>query len=288
MSAELERIQRWMQAVITHPEGIAAGIGSHEARQSIDVGADEVERVIRRSRALDSVQRLSIYGNAYYSRLIECLAADFPAVRAAVGEEGFSGFVFGYLQQYPSTSYTLSELGRLFPQYLAESRPPRTNEEPDWADFLVDLATLERTYSEVFDGPGEERGRLLAADDLLAIPPERWGDVRLRTAASLRLLELRFPVHEYASAVRRGEDAVIPRGATTFLAINRREYVVRRRSLTRLPYLLLEHLRQGQTLDSAIECAITATDADPSTLTTKFQEWFRLWTREGYFVGIEL
>ncbi|MGE0378513.1 MAG: putative DNA-binding domain-containing protein, partial [Planctomycetaceae bacterium] len=123
-------------------------------------------------------------------------------MRAAIGDEAFRGFVRGYLQQHPSTSYTLAELGHAFPAYLAASRPPCTGEGPDWADFLVDLATHERTYSEVFDGPGEEQLPLLCVEDLQAIPTDRWGDVRLRTAASLRLLELRFPVHEFASAVR--------------------------------------------------------------------------------------
>ncbi len=287
MSADLSQIQRWMQTVITHPDGIAAGIDSPAARQSIDITAADVEQVISRSQALDSVQRLHVYGSAYYTRLIECLAVEFPAVHAAVGEDAFGGFVFGYLQQYPSTSYTLGDLGAGFPQYLAESRPPRTDDGPDWADFLVDLATLERTYSEVFDGPGEEREQLLTADDLLAVPADRWGDVRLRTARSLRFLELRFPVHEFATAVRRGKTATMPAATTTRLAISRRDYIVRRRPLAPLPDRLLQQLQQGETLGAAIEAAVAADEADMSSLADHLREWFRLWTQEGYFLGLE-
>ncbi len=287
-ASHLDRIQRWMQTVITHPDGIAAGIDSPAARQSIDVTVADVEQVISRSRALDSVQRLQVYGNAYYTRLVECLAVEFPAVHAAVGEDAFGGFVFGYLQQYPSTSYTLGDLGAGFPQYLAESRPPRTSDGPDWVDFLVDLATLERTYSDVFDGPGEEREQLLTADDLLAVPSDRWGDVRLRTAPSLRFLELRFPVHEFATDIRRGKAATMPEATTTRLAISRRDYIVRRRPLSPLPYLLLQQLQQGKTLGEAIEVAVAANEADVSSLAGHLREWFRLWTQEGYFLGLEL
>ena len=46
---ELDQIQRWMQAVIMHPDGIADGIASATARAEIDVSADDVERVINRS-----------------------------------------------------------------------------------------------------------------------------------------------------------------------------------------------------------------------------------------------
>lgn len=285
---ELERIQRWMQAVITHPAGIAAGVESVEARRHLDVAATDVERVIRPSQALDSVKRLAIYGSAYYSRLIECLAAEFPAVRAAVGDEGFAGFVTGFLQQFPSTSYTLSDLGRAFPQYLAESRPPRTSGDPDWADFLVDLATLERTYSEVFDGPGEEAVSLLKTEDLLAIPPKGWGDARLRTAASLRLLELRFPAHEYASAVRHRQEPTCPAPKSTRLAISRRGYVVRRRPLSPFPYRLLGNLQQGCTLQAALEESVATTDADLTDLPACLEKWFSVWTREGYFAGVEI
>lgn len=107
-----------------------------------------------------------------------------------------------------STSYTLADLSTRFPQYLAQTRS--AGPEGDWPQFLIDLATLERTYSEVFDGPGCEGEPLLPAEALVAVPAERWADFRLEPAPCLRLLSLRFPVHEYALAVHRGEHPEIP------------------------------------------------------------------------------
>lgn len=283
----LESLQRWMQRVITHPEGIAAGINSAEARRQIDICSDDVESVICPSQALGSLQRLEIYGNAYYARLIECLAAEFPATRHLVGEEAFSGFVLEYLQQFPSTSYTLGDLGERFPQYLAEARPPREGDQPDWADFLIDLATLERTYSDVFDGPGEEEGRLLSSDRLREIPPEQWDQLRLVTAPSLRLVEFRFPVHEYASAVRAGTEPAIRPPAPTRLAINRRDYIVRRRTLEVLPFEILRRLAEGEKLGEAIAQSVEAQGDSPTDLAARLEEWFRTWTAAGYFVDVE-
>ena len=78
-----------------------------------------------RSKRRTSVERLEVYANAYYARLLECLRDEFPALLHAVGEEVFDGLAFGYLQAYPSTSYTLSNLSRNFARFLEETRPPR-------------------------------------------------------------------------------------------------------------------------------------------------------------------
>ena len=277
-----------MQAVITCPDGVRAGIDSPAARELIDVTSDSVEQVVRRSRALNGVDRLSVYGNAYYSRLVECMAAEFPAVQHAVGEEAFSGFVFGYLQEFPSTSYTLSDLGNGFPDYLAASRPPRESESPDWADFLVDVATLERLYSDVFDGPGEERLTMIDAEQLKAIPEEKWGDVRFETAASLRLVELRFPVHDFVTSVRHDKTVTFPEPAATRLVVNRRDYVVRRREMPPLPFDVLNRLQSGETLGLAIERAVAASETDVSELPGRLRKWFREWTAAGYFVSVNV
>ena len=115
----------------------------------------------------------------------------------------------------------------------------------DWPDFLIDLARLELTFNEVFDGPGVEGERLLEADPLLAITPERLLESRLVGVPCLRLLVLRYPVHRYFTAVRRHEDPGPPEPAQTFLAVTRRRFVVRHYELSRPAYQLLHALLEG-------------------------------------------
>jgi hypothetical protein len=288
---ELERIQRWMQSVITHPDGIEAAIDSDAARREIDVTAQDVQRVITRSQALDSIERLRVYGNAYYARLLECLREEYPALVHAVGMETFDGFAFGYLQQYPSTSYTLAQLGRSFPKYLAETRPKREADQggPDWADFLIDIARLERAYSEVFDGPGGEDERLLEADDLTAISPEHWPQARLIPVECLRLLTLSYPVHEYATAVRKHQQPAPPPPSPTYLAISRREYIVRRRAVSPQEFDVLQALADGHTVGQAIEKAASDSSDDKlDELAANLRQWFTRWAAAGYFRRLEV
>lgn len=289
-SRELGRLQRWMQAVITHPDGVVAGIDSETAQQQIATSAGRVDQVVCRSRNQTSIERLGVYANAYHARLLECLRAEYPALVHALGAETFDGFAFGYLQSYPSTSYTLGNLGRNFPRFLMETRPDGTAEDdlPSWPDFLIDLATVERTYNEVFDGPGIETDRILQAEDLAAVSPDQWPEAQLAPVPCLRLLTLRYPVHAYVSAVRHQSEAVIPDPAPTHLVVTRREYVVRRRAVSPVEYELLSSLAEGETVGSAIERAASAPGVDLDALPAQLQQWFKTWAAAAYFRAVEL
>lgn len=284
----LDQVQRWMLSVITHPDGIVSGIESDEAQRELLVSTEHIEQVITRSRQCTSLERLQVYGNAYYARLIECLQDEFPALRHALGDETFDAFALAYLQDCLPRSYTLSKLGTEFPNFLRETRPLDIPLESTWPEFLVDLATLERTYSEVFDAPGPERLTLLQSEDLLAIPSERWPDARLIPVECLRLLELRFPVHEYASAVRHGEHPTVPAPCPTWLVVSREDFIVRRRPVTRPAFQLLTSLTNGRTIGEAIEDCVECGHADVDELTDSLRSWFETWAQAGFFRAVEV
>jgi len=283
----LDRLQRWMQEVITHPEGIAAGIASGSAQNEIAASSATIEDVIGRSNSLGSVERLAVYGNAYFARLVECLGDEFPALKHALGEETFAGFAFGYLQQHPSQSYTLGDLSQRFPDYLRETRPSDVP-APGWPDFLIDLATYERSCGEIFDGPGVEGQTLLDSADLAAVQPEDIPRVVLHPAPCLRLLELRFPAHEYVTAVRRDQEPVQPEPQVTYLVMTRRDFIVRRGAVSHPEFLLLKSIIDGEPLGGAIESAVEATDAGIDSFAGQLSGWFRHWSAAGWFVSFEL
>ena len=277
-----------------HPDGVEAGLASDAARSEIDVGPDRVADVVDPSKRRTSIERLEVYANAYYARLLECLRDEFPALLHAVGEEVFDGLAFGYLQSYPSRSYTLSELSRRFAEYLEETRPEEEGDAdgaPSWPDFMIDLARLERCYSEVFDGPGAERLKLLGADELREISPDAWVRARLLVVPCLRLLSVRFPVHEYATAVREKQEPDLPDPEPTWLAVSRINYVVRRWTLSHVQFELLSALVAGETVGAAIErAAALAVESGDSleSLAGSLRDWFAEWSSAGFFRGIEL
>ncbi|HVW36906.1 MAG TPA: DNA-binding domain-containing protein [Pirellulales bacterium] len=288
--SHLARVQRWMQAVISHPGGVGPGAESDEAQQHLSVAPDEIERVISPSVRMSGEERLAIYANAYFARLLECMRAVFPFTAKTVGEEAFDELALGYLERYPSRSYTLDRLGAEFARYLEETRPDLDDEgrpTETWPDFLIDLAGLEWAIGEVFDGPGVEGRPLLAADDLRSIPAERWPQARLITAPCLRLLALRFPLNDYYTALRDDETPPLPEPAESYLALTRREYVVRRHALERPQFELLSALAAGETVGEAIERAAHVSSDGLDALAANLERWFREWTAAGFFLRVD-
>ena len=286
---DLGQIQRWMQAVIMHPGGVLNGAASAEAQQHLAIDPGDIEQIISRSQALDSVDRLEIYAKAYYARLLECMRAEFPVLAKAVSEDLFDEFAIGYLQRYPSESYTLNHLGARFAQHLTETRPAETEDENGfWPDFLVDLARLEWNFNEVFDGPGVENQKLLSSEDLAAVPADQWPNARLVPVPCLRLVELDYPVHTYYRAIREDQDPPPPERAATLLAITRRNYVVRHYELAPPQYALLRAILDGKPLAEAIESAATTVTGELDEFAANLQDWFRRWSGEGFFSAVKI
>lgn len=290
--ARLAQIQRWMQSVITHPGGVAEGLTSDAARGHLDVPAEELESVILRSRALDSAARLEIYVDAYHERLMECLRVEFEATRVAVGEDVFNALAFGYLQHYPSQSYTLNRLGERFAGYLEESQlhaqAAPSDAGPSWPRFVVELAHLERLTRDVFDAVGVEGLPPFDPARLTELSADEWQRVRLIPPRCLRLAHYDHPVHTFALAVREGETPAAPAPKATRLALNRRAYRVERYPQSAAQFELLGAIVGGSTLGEGLrlltEQSATAVHEQPGNL----RRWFADWFRAGFFCDLEV
>jgi hypothetical protein len=293
---DLNTVQRWLQSVIAHPGGVEAGVDSDKAQRIIHLKRGELEQVVRRSRNLSAEQRLGIYANAYYARLLECLRESFPVLARAMGREVFDEFAFEYLQRYPSRSYTLGRLGDRFADFLNETRPDRppdgsASPSVGWPDFLIDLARLEWTIEQVFDGPGVESRRQLTLEDLRAVPQSRWLDAKLVLVVCAKLIEFRYAVDAYYTAARRakeGEVVLMPEPSPEYVCLTRRDFVVRRVALTRPQYMLLQLIEERQTIGQALAAAGNETDSGDDELAAMIKQWFADWTALGLFAGIEV
>src|SRR6185436_218674 len=218
--------------------------------------SNAIEQIITRSSSLSAHDRLAIYRHAYLARLQECLRAEFPVLLLTLGEVLFALFTSAYLQQYPSCSYTLNRLGENFPRYLAESRPdaaaPQQARET-WPDFIVELATLERAFAETFDGEGNEGKPLVDRDRLLALPLEALLHTRFKTVAGFRIFSFRYPIAAYFNAARNKEKPELPQPCRSYVALMRRDYVVRLHELTEKQHALLSRLSAGGTMKELAE-----------------------------------
>lgn len=301
-----------------NPGGAQAGVEAAKARALVDVDVRKLENVIEPSKHLSALDRIGIYCNMYYWRLIDCLVEDYPGVRHGVGPDPFYDLVRAYIAARPSTHFSLNEFGAEFADFLRDDA-----EDLEHREFLVQLATLERTECELFDEPP---GRPLTTEELLAVPPDRWAQARLQVVDSLRLLKFEHPVHEYLTRVeqetapapgsipdtlgqRQGvrshspvhEPSAAGNEGTTraagnladdtglyWVVVYRDGYAVRRMELDRQQAALLTAIMRGERLAAALETASDPALADPEHLQQNVSQWFRDWTSECFFAAVQL
>jgi len=272
----LDRVQRWMQALIQDQGTCAEAIASERAQ--VEIPADQARTVVLPSKTLSSFERLDIYREMYLLRMEEALASDYPALKHYLGDEEFMRMVARYVEVYPSRSYTLNRLGDHLLEFLA------TIGDLPKPDFCRDLARLELALTGVFDA-GETAP--LTAQAVQAVPPDAWETARLKPIEAFRLLEFNYPVSRYLGFV--DEENPVPRLARkkTWVVAYRSNYSVHRMDLTQPAYELLSALASGETVGDAIV----------SVMTRKFRravkekqlfEWFRDWMAEGLFQAVEI
>jgi hypothetical protein len=123
----------------------------------------------------------------------------------------------------------------------------------------------------------------LRSEDLLAIDPDAWPQARLTTAPCLRLLSLRFPLNDYYTAMKASNDAELPQMKNSWLAITRRDYIVRRYPLSHAQFTLLDELQHGQTVGHAVAAVAAIHPGQPEQLAADLHDWFRTWTAAPMF-----
>lgn len=258
---DLHALQQWMQDAVL---------------QAAPVGRGEVEQHFVASPRLDARERLAIYQRSYLLRLLSCLREQFPALCHALGDELFDGFAREFLQELPSESYTLCDLGQRFPGYLEASRPdreaPPEAREP-WIDFMVDLSTFERAVFVMFDAPGHE-GKPFA---IVETP-----DARLRLQPCFALHESRFPVAVYYHQVKSGHVPAWPPREAAFTALVRTDYTVRSLPLTPAQFAFLQALSAGATVPPAL--AVLVPGAGPAEAHHAWMNVRKRWIEGGMFI----
>ncbi|HET9031561.1 MAG TPA: DNA-binding domain-containing protein [Dokdonella sp.] len=130
---------------------------------------------------VDSDIGLSIYANAYGSRLREALENDHPVLARYLGDNLWAEFCNGYIEAHPSRVRSLRHFGAQGPAWLGSQSP--FSEHPE----ISELAAFERGLLDVFDAADAQR---LDWSVMQSLDAAVWPDLRLHFHPSLRLLPM--------------------------------------------------------------------------------------------------
>jgi len=215
----------------------------------------------------------------YLLRMCDALSGDYEALQHFLGDDGFTELVRGYVEAYPSRSFSLNHLGDHLPEYLRNAPGVRNRA------FCIDLARLEQAVQRVFDAA--ETPALTNAQ-IASVHADAWETARLRTVAAFELLAFRYPVNAYLQSVRDDEhDHPKPKREDTWVAVYRRDYSVWRLDLSRPAHDLLSDLAAGIPLGPAVKAALDRGGRHAPKQDDLFR-WFREWASGGVFGAVEL
>ena len=128
-------------------------------------------------------KRLGIYYDAYRLRIIEALTNVYPMVKALLGEKMFNRTARSYIDQYPSTYRNMRWVGDQMQIHIEKILPQHP--------VAAEMAAFEWALSLAFDA---EDAPNLTLQDLAAIPPEDWADLKFAFHPSLQMLQLHWNV----------------------------------------------------------------------------------------------
>ena len=286
---ELDHIQRSMFDAVRQPL-----TASENMRQRTRDGRSLrgiAEEIIKPNDRLSSFERLEIYNRQYWFRVLAALAEDFEGVRLIIGDRQFEKLSIAYIQDCPSQSFTLRNLGSRLESWLRSHPEFVAGVET----IALDMARLEWAEIEAFDEASKPK---LSEADLAALGP----DPQFELQPFIRLLDLQYPVDQMLLAIRheqRENDIVsnavasnshrrharkrsLPGPEKIFLAVHRAENSVYFKRLDADAFGILCALRDGKCLSEAVEC-VDWNSRSGEQAAENLQAWFALWSSLGWF-----
>ena len=232
-----------------------------------------------RGNARESAETMfGVYRNAYWARLVESLGVDFPGLKALAGDQAFDRMARAYIAKHPSQHPSIRWAGRKFPEFLAGEAP--------WRDdpWFADMARFDWALAFAFDAPdAPAAGRA----DLVGVPPEFWGSIRLRFHPTLDAFRIATPVDDARPRLLENAGIALDRAARRERAVMawRIEYDVKFRAIDLLEHDALRAMQEGATFGDM--CELVARSVDPETAPLRAAQILQGWLEWGIVATIE-
>ena len=256
----LTELQRAFQSALLHPQ-------------------DKPPSFISNALKASAAERFAVYTEAYRLRLIEALAADYPALKECLGNKNFDRLARAYMDACPSAHFSIRWFGSRLPRFLADTSCY------DSQPILKELAAFEWALSEAFDAA---EASTATPEQLTAVEPTLWPILKLRFHPSLRSIELAYNTPSRWQALNRKErlpDLETCSEIQTWI-IWRSDLKLFFRSLPGAESWSLNAFRQGRCF--ADVCEGLCEWLDEEQVATSAAGYLQNWLREGWIVGISM
>ena len=234
--------------------------------------SQDILRSVRGNAREAAESMFGVYRNAYWARLAEALGNDLPGLNALMGDEAFDRMARAYIAKHPSQHPSIRWAGRHLAGFLATEAPYR--DEP----WFADMARFDWALAFAFDAADAPAAGLA---DLVGVPPEFWGSIRIAFHPTLDAFRIATPVDEARPRLLEDAATQLDRAARCERAIMtwRIEHDVKFRAIDALEFAALQVMRDGATFGDL--CELVAGEVDPETAPLRAAQILQGWLEWG-------
>ncbi len=222
--------------------------------------------LIQRTDALylNHAERIHVYANGYYVRLMDVLSADFPLIKWILGDEAFNLLSREFIKVHPSSEYNINSIGKHFSTFL--QRHPQHPAHP----FLQQLSEYEWNLNQSQFLPHQNP---MDFSSLKSIGVEQWADAKFEFQPNLILMESGYTFDQLHRAFRDKQpftNELIAKKPSFFIFYQKenRSYST---SLEKMEYETLSLLMKDTSLGDVLDAI--GSDEMVQSVFSWFQKW---------------
>jgi hypothetical protein len=213
-------------------------------------------------------KRLGIYADAYRLRIIEALSSAYPVLKALLGDDLFDKTARSYIDFYPSTYRNMRWVGDKMAEHLQATLPQYP--------IAAEMATFEWSLSLAFDA---EDVPILTLQDLAAIAPEKWADLKFKFHPSMQLPTFKFNVLRVWQALNAEEPPPKVTQIDEPCVIWRKDLNSHYRSLDLAEYAAIQQVISGASFGEL--CENLQENATEAAATMQAAQYLSGWLKDG-------
>ncbi|MGE3680200.1 MAG: putative DNA-binding domain-containing protein [Bdellovibrionales bacterium] len=264
-SPSLHDLQLWLKWIITDPRGVTEALKNptpkvEKYRDRYTTPTPSYLGLIVGDSTC-SIDRLDIYAEGYFSRILECMRKDFGRTQKVVGEAAFTKLVSEYLKAHPSKFTSIDEVGSRFANFISEF------DDIDLNDWVSDLARFEWFWIESFYS---RTGTIQSGwQNEMAKNP----NVSLQIHPSVRVIHSQWPIVELIKALDSDcaiDSDELNKKSESAIVIYRFHDEVYWEELSPSVFQIIQSLKNGTSLGAALA---QVKNIEPEVISKNFSRW---------------
>lgn len=280
-SYQLKSTQEWFAGIITNR------LGENEAIQPYSphgcLIAEEAAKYIIPSPTLLPHQRMQIYNQQYWWRLLNTLHDNFPLVTRLFGRHAFNEKIgIPYLLIYPPNHWSLSALGERLPKWVEEYY-----REPDQSLVLnsshLDWAFMASCIAPHFPVP--------KFTQMIQENPESMASQIFYLQPHISLFTWNYDLFTFRTNFLKQDDdywmdhrfPALPKGKKYFFALYRNIHnKLAWREIKKEEFILLQRFKMGTSITDVCEYIESQEPSIYEYAVNHLQQWLQEWAQAGF------